>query len=972
MSLDSGSTDSTVGRQPRAVRGGWGFLTIATLSRAYLVLMLALGACATLPMLTGLTGSIVQSGSMEPLISTGDVVLSEPMEADTPPPLGRVVSFPAPAGSATAGTMLHRVVGANEDGSLITAGDANQSVDSSPLDRGDIISQAQLLIPWIGLPAFWLTTTAITPLVLWLILTAAAVVVVALDGAANPRPRRPRGRHFRPSRQGRGPRVAPAELAAVGVVATLIAVTLVAAPPTEVTAAFSASTTMAGSSWETAGPATQLAFTTAPSGSTGGVAWARQPVVAIQNAEGETASSTASVALTLTNPAGATLACAANPVAAVSGRASFAGCRIDRAGTYTLTARSGALPAALSATFTITTGPASKLVFTAQPGSTSVDTAFAVQPILAIQDAGGNTVSSTAAVTLGLTSAAGAGLTCTANPRAAVAGTATFAGCKITKPGSYSLTATAAGLTAAVSGSVAISAGPAARLVFTTSPSGSTGGRAFGTQPVVAVRDAGGNAVATTMPVTLAITTAAGATLACSANPATGTGTVAFAGCSIGRAGTYTLTASSGTLTAAVSASFTIAVGPATKLGFTSAPSTTRYNTTFDTQPAVAIQDAGGNTVASTAAVTLKLTTAAGATLYCTANPKAAASGVATYSGCRIDKAGSYTLTATSGVLTPAVSGSYTVTPGPAAKLAFSVNPGGSTGGVAFSGQPTVVVQDAGGNIATGTTPVTLSLTTANGATLTCTTNPLSPLSGAAAFAGCAVDRAGSYTLRAVSGNLTAATSASFTVATGPAARLVFVSSPGSTTSATTFGNTPAVTVQDAGGNAVTATGQATLALTNAAGATLACATNPAPSYVGWGFIFSGCSIDKAGTYTLTATAGTLTTVSPAFTVTPGAASKLVFVAAGSGGSVNQVWGTQPSVAIQDASGNVVASSASVTVRLTTPAGATLTCTSNPRAAVSGVATFAGCRVNRAGSYTLTATSGTLAAGVSPGVTIAP
>ncbi|TFD93034.1 hypothetical protein E3T61_05525 [Cryobacterium lactosi] len=969
MSLDSGSTDSTVGPQPRAARGGWGFLTIATLSRAYLVLMLALGACATLPMLTGLTGSIVQSGSMEPLISTGDIVLSETMEADTPPPLGRVVSFPAPAGSATVGTVLHRVIGANEDGSLITAGDANASVDSSPLDRTDIISQAQLLIPWIGLPAFWLTTTAITPLAIWLVATAAAVVIVALDGAAHPR--RPRRGHLRPSRGGRGPRVPPAELVALSVVATLIAATAVAAPPTEATAAFSATTTMAGSSWETAGPATQLAFTTAPSGSTGGVTWARQPVVSIQNAEGETTSSTASVALTLTNPAGATLACAANPVAAVSGRATFAGCRIDRAGTYTLTARSGALPTARSTTFTITTGPAAKLAYTAQPGSTGVDTAFAVQPVLAIQDAGGNTVSSTAAVTLGLTNAAGASLTCTTNPRTAVAGTATFAGCKITKPGNYTLAATAAGLTAAVSGSVVISAGPAARLVFTTSPAGATGGIAFGTQPVVAVQDAGGNPVATAAPVTLAITTPAGASLACNANPATGTGTVAFAGCSIGRAGTYTLTASSGTLAAAVSASFTVTVGPAAKLAFTSVPSTTGYNTAFDTQPKVAIQDAGGNTVASTAAVTLKLTTAAGATLSCVTNPRAAVSGIATFSGCKINTAGSYTLTATSGVLTPAVSGSVTITPGPATKLAFSANPSGSTGGVAFSGQPTVVVQDAGGNTATSTTGVTLSLVNANGAVLTCTTNPVSPVSGVAAFAGCAVDRAGTYTLRAVSGGLTAATSTSFTVATGPAARLVFVSSPGSTTSGTTFSNSPAVMLQDAGGNTVTATGQAGLALTTAAGATLRCTTNPVSATFGLAFIFAGCSVDKAGTYTLTATAGTLTAVSPAFTITPGAASKVVFSASPSGGSVNQVWGTQPSVSIQDSSGNVVASSAAVTVRLTTPAGATLTCTSNPRAAVSGVATFAGCKTNSSGTFTLTATSGTLAAGVSPAFTIA-
>jgi hypothetical protein len=38
-----------------------------------------------------------------------------------------------------------------------------------------------------------------------------------------------------------------------------------------------------------------------------------------------------------------------------------------------------------------------------------------------------------------------------------------------------------------------------------------------------------------------------------------------------------------------------------------------------------------------------------------------AVAGVATFAGCRIDKAGTYTLTATSGVLTAAVSNTVTI-----------------------------------------------------------------------------------------------------------------------------------------------------------------------------------------------------------------------------------------------------------------------------------------------------------------------
>lgn len=48
-------------------------------------------------------------------------------------------------------------------------------------------------------------------------------------------------------------------------------------------------------------------------------------------------------------------------------------------------------------------------------------------------------------------------------------------------------------------------------------------------------------------------------------------------------------------------------------------------------------------------------------------------------------------------------------------------------------------------------------------------------------------------------------------------------------------------------------------------------------------------------------------------------------------------------VTVQDAGGNTVTgSTAPVTLSITNPAGATLTCTANPVNAVAGVATFAG------------------------------
>ena len=223
-------------------------------------------------------------------------------------------------------------------------------------------------------------------------------------------------------------------------------------------------------------------------------------------------------------------------------------------------------------------------------------------------------------------------------------------------------------------GNVSVTAGVAGanKLAFTRQPSNSTGGIAFGTQPKVTVQDAYGNTVTTdSSSVALTITGGTGTTgagLTCTTNPQAASGGVStFAGCQIDKSGTgYTLTATDASLTAAVSSSFNITVGAAAKLGFLLQPAGAVAATVFTTQPLVAIQDAGGNTVTTdTSSVTLAITAGtgtSGATLTCASNPLAAASGLASFAGCKIDKAGiGYTLTATDGTLTSTVSNLVTV-----------------------------------------------------------------------------------------------------------------------------------------------------------------------------------------------------------------------------------------------------------------------------------------------------------------------
>jgi uncharacterized repeat protein (TIGR01451 family) len=106
------------------------------------------------------------------------------------------------------------------------------------------------------------------------------------------------------------------------------------------------------------------------------------------------------------------------------------------------------------------------------------------------------------------------------------------------------------------------------------------------------------------------------------------------------------------------------------------------------------------------------------------------------------------------------------------------------------------------------------------------------------------------------------------------------------------------------------------------------------------------------------------------FTITFGAASKLVFTTQPPALSI--VGGAfSANVSIEDANDNVVTTDTSnVTVALTVPNGATLGGTTTI-AAVNGVATFSNLTVNAPGTYTLTASDGTLPPAQSNTFTIA-
>jgi RHS repeat-associated protein len=631
----------------------------------------------------------------------------------------------------------------------------------------------------------------------------------------------------------------------------------------------------------------QLAFTAPPPASaTAGTVWSAQPSVTMETTSGDLVDSngdTIGLLLTGANNSFQPMSCAHPSETASHGVADFSGCHIDVAGAYKL------YPVDVSSTpnllgapvdITITAGTATQLVFTQQPPTASAGTAFSPQPVVTAEDAHGNPVTGFSDdVTLAITSGTGdstATLSCTDTSQAASNGVATFAGCSINKAhAGYTLTASinSPSLTA-TSTAFAITSGGASAIAFSTPPTGLHPGTAFTTQPVVSLSDSGGNPVSGN--VTLSFTSGTngeGATLTCDAlTVPTVNGQAHFSGCQIDKIGDYELTATSGAHSVST-LNLSVSAGSAATLEFHTTPASGTGGSAFGTQPSVYVKDSGGNLI-SNETVSLSLADGTGtpaASLDCDSNPETPSSGLATFSGCKIDKAGKgYRLVATAGAAT-AMSTPFDIGVGDATHIAFTHQPGGGTGGAAWDDQPVVSLEDAGGNLVTDASAVvTLSHSSGQGpATLTCKDNSVPTQSGVARFNDCAMDVAGNdYTLLAHTSAYGNATSHAFDITTGAPAALVFASQPGLANAGSAFGTQPVVQVVDGGGNLISSGSTISLSLTSGTGTAGAVLSGCAAQTAGSAFV--GCAIDQAGAgYVLTATDATdsLTAESSGFPV---------------------------------------------------------------------------------------------------------
>ncbi len=482
-----------------------------------------------------------------------------------------------------------------------------------------------------------------------------------------------------------------------------------------------------------------------------------------------------------------------------------------------------------TATLKIVPGAPAQLGFSTEPSATAnAGVALAQQPVVAVQDAYGNTVSTSSGDAIELAAMADSActtslstqLTVTTDPVSTNNGTASFAGVAYDASGPFYLVAAAAGLTQACSAQILINPGTADHLVI-VSGNGETAvaGSVVAVNPDVEVVDFYGNAVSGqtvdftvgsgsgTLGTTVATTNANGmASTTFTTGTVSGTDTILVrdpAGLP-GTPATLTLTE-------------TGVAGPASLLAFSGA-ATTDAGTCIPYS--LTLQDSLGNVTNAASTFAISFSGLGSGAYYPTSNctPGSALSSASIPGGA--SSVNLYLLDNTAETLELALSTpigvatlQVTVNPAPPSQLGFLVQPpASSVAGATFSPAPIVAAEDLYGNAvaaASGevylaaysdslcTVPVALSLGTF--------ATPLA--SGLATFAALSEGLATTFYLGATSGTLNFACSSAVTITPSVAHHVLATAGNGQSASVgTAVATAPVVRVVDVYGNGVNGT----------------------------------------------------------------------------------------------------------------------------------------------------------------------
>lgn len=173
------------GRPASATPSSWRRVAPAWLARLLLVAPLGLLVWVVLPAVVGWHPTNVMTGSMEPRIQPGDVVVARPVETGNLQ-IGQVLLVTDPDHQGR--LRLHRLEDITDTGHLVLKGDANAQADSTPVDPAAVHGVAALRIPWVARPLVWVADGY-----WWALIVAAGALALLVRVALLDRgPRHPR------------------------------------------------------------------------------------------------------------------------------------------------------------------------------------------------------------------------------------------------------------------------------------------------------------------------------------------------------------------------------------------------------------------------------------------------------------------------------------------------------------------------------------------------------------------------------------------------------------------------------------------------------------------------------------------------------------------------------------------------------------------------------------------------------------
>lgn len=158
----------------------WGRVVVGTVARGVVATLLGLALWAAAPAVIGWQPTTVMTGSMEPRLTSGDVVVSRPV-ASGEVRTGKILLADDPDQSGH--LRMHRYVEDGPGGTLVTKGDANPQQDSTPLERSAVHGVAFLRIPFVGAPVLWLRQGEWTKVVVLALGLTALLALCTVDGS---------------------------------------------------------------------------------------------------------------------------------------------------------------------------------------------------------------------------------------------------------------------------------------------------------------------------------------------------------------------------------------------------------------------------------------------------------------------------------------------------------------------------------------------------------------------------------------------------------------------------------------------------------------------------------------------------------------------------------------------------------------------------------------------------------------------